>query len=185
MGIFRRSPEVRPSDGEARPLGFDDKQDLPRFEGLIDRFITSMGTAQWDEVLQEIALAGGIDVRRIERAFADHAGDITGRPWRWLLLGAEAANRAGKHDLVLKACGVVAIWQLVTAPKLTSGDFFEIGLTGCPRDVELGFYRLGLDRIVAISIADDVVLTTDWRGIRSTAGEIRAGMRQRVQELEL
>ena len=65
------------------------------------------------------------------------------------------------------------------------GDFFEIGLQACPKEVEPGFYRLGLDQVVAISISDDVVLTTDWQGVTSTAGDIRGGIHQRLQELGL
>lgn len=183
MGFFRRTPEARPPVRKARPLDFDDERDLPRFEDLIDRFIMTMGTPQWDGVLQEIAREGGIDVQRIERSLIQHSGDVGARPWRWLLLGTRAASRAGKHDLVLKACGGVAIWQTAFAPKLTMGDFFEVGLQGCPSDIEREIYGLGTDPAVAISIADDVILTTDSQGETSTAGSIRTSIHQRLREL--
>lgn len=183
MGFFRRTPEARPPERTARPLDFDDERDLPRFEQIIDRFILTMGTPQWDGVLQEIAREGGIDVRRIERAFMDHTSDLAARPWRWLLLGTQAASRAGKHELVLKACGVVAIWQIAYAPKLTMGDFFEVGLQGCPSDIEREIYGRGTDPAVAVSIADDIVVTTDGQGVTTTAGSIRSAIHQRSREL--
>jgi hypothetical protein len=183
MGSFRRTPEARPPARTARPLDFDDERDLPRFEDIIDRFIVTMGTPQLDGVLQDIARESGIDVERIERAIAQYAGDITARPWRWVLLGARAASHAGKHNLVLKACGVVAIWQIAFAPKLTAGDFFEVGLQGCPSDIEREIYGLGTDPAVAVSIADDVIVSTDGQNVTSTAADIRAGINQRLREL--
>lgn len=63
------------------------------------------------------------------------------------------------------------------------GDFFEVGLQGCPSDIEREIYGLGTEPAVAISVADDVILTTDSQGVTSTAGSIRAGIHQRLREL--
>jgi hypothetical protein len=186
MGFFRRTPDEQPSGGKARSLDFDDERDLPRFEDLIDRFIMTMGTPQqFDGVLRKIAKEGGIDMRRIERGVVENTSDLAARPWRWVLLGTRAASRAGRHDLVLRACGVVAIWQIAFAPNLTMGDFFEVGLQGCPSDIEREIYGLGTAPTLAVSIADDVIVTTDGQGVTSTAGDIRAGIHQRLRELRV
>ena len=191
MGLFRRASESRPSTAAARasgavehPLHFDDERDLPRFEQLIDGFIMTMGTPRWDGVVQAIAREGGVDVDRIERGMSQHGGDVTSRPWRWLLLGTLAANRAGKHALVLKACGVVSLWQVGVAPKLTLRDFFEVGLAGCPSDIEREIYACGTDPAVAISVADDDIVVTDPEGVTVLVGAIRDTMRGRLRELD-
>jgi hypothetical protein len=177
-GAVQRHPTTEP-----QPLDFDVERDLRRFESLVEGFITSMGTPTWDGVLQQISLAAGIDVNDIERSLTIHGVDATARPWRWLLLGAQAANTANDYGLVLKASGVVSMWQLMIAPKLNERDLFEVGLADCPPDVEIEFYRLALDPAVAVSIPDDAVLATDSNGIAITAEQLRTGCQYRMNDL--
>jgi hypothetical protein len=48
------------------------------------------------------------------------------------------------------------------APNLTPANFFEMGLEGCPADVELEIHRMALDCVD--DLQPDSIIATDGRG---------------------
>lgn len=177
MGLFGRKRPDRPTSAQALRVDFA-VGDLARLEDLLDDFLGSVGTSRLEVVAQRIALAGGIDVDHLERSMGRGSGWMQ-RPWQWLHRGAQVASSGGRGDLVIKTSGVVGFWQMAIAPHLGPADFFAMGLSSCPPDIETAIHHLALDP--SIDLSEDLVLATDADGVSMTVGLVRDSARLRIE----
>ncbi|QXC60504.1 hypothetical protein KSP35_19600 [Aquihabitans sp. G128] len=173
--MFRKKVREEPSV----PLTFA-AEDLPRLESILDEFLATVGTPQFELPAIRLGRAGGIDIEHPERVFS-LGPDATKRPWRWLLLGVEEAVRQQRQVTLIKASAVVGFWQMNIAPNLGPADWFAMGLDGCPADVEIAVHRAAAGPMV--SFDDTEILATDARGDSMTVGLARQAAEFRLNDL--